>query len=190
MPGTPAPKGGVAEANEHLRQLYGKIDELEVQLQSQVVYREHLSKLQNDNLEMKETIRKLQIQNQELIHYLRERSNEVSKLQTENKQLVEIVSDLANQRKVVDDWISLTNRAAHTVNQLASFNKFKRSKSKEFQTSSSVTNGVVIVDESLHSSTERTDPNQSNHDSVVITSEHCRRKISDTSKRPILPNNQ
>ncbi|XP_075249750.1 uncharacterized protein LOC142342336 [Convolutriloba macropyga] len=126
MPGTLATKGGVAEANEHLRQLYARIDELETQLQAQIIYREQLTSLQNENIELKEMLHRLQFQNQELVNYVRERTNEVAKLQSENKQLVEIVSDLANQRKAVDEWISLTNRAAHTVNQLSSFKSSKQ----------------------------------------------------------------
>ena len=56
MPGTVATKGGIAEANEHLRQLYARIDELETQLQAQIIYREQLTNLQNDNFEMKEMV--------------------------------------------------------------------------------------------------------------------------------------
>ena len=106
---------------------------------------------------------------------------------------MEIVSDLANQRKAVDDWISLTNRATHTVNQLTSFNKFKRSKSKELQTTSSVTNGIAIVDDSLNvdgnNFSDGTDSNQLNHD-LEINLNHSQRKLSESSKRPILPNNE
>ena len=133
MPGTPASKGGVAEANEHLRQLYSKIEELETQLQGQAIYRDQLTNFQNENFELKELARRLQFQNQEMVNYLRERTNEVARLQSENKQLVEIVSDLANQRKAVDDWISLTNRAAHTISQSQRFKLMDRTQKQKPQ---------------------------------------------------------
>ena len=84
-------------------------------------------------------VTRLQINNQELVNYARERTNDIARLQSENKQLVEIVSDLANQRSAVDEWISLTNRATHTVNQLISS---KNSKFKTVKQSNYVNNHV------------------------------------------------